>query len=179
VCQSLWLARILRSLNLRNVRVERPLHINTLATLSSALNNLKISSDSSPLLVIHLPSFLVTHPCVSSSSSRVYPHNVLEAKIITQCHINNLDSHSDELPAFIADIGLVTACPNVIVIGQIDIETKLFCNRLESGSFPQRFAVARIRAIDGSNFESGRHKTENIFAETVDISMIKYIAFRG
>ena len=42
-----------------------------------------------------------------------------------------------------------------------------------------RFAVARIRAIDGSNFESGRHKTENIFAETVDISMIKYIAFRG
>jgi hypothetical protein len=60
---------------------------------------------------------------MGSSPSRVHPQDVLEAKIIPQSNVNNFDGHCNELPALIADIRLVTTCPDIIVIGQIDIET--------------------------------------------------------
>lgn len=84
---------------------------------------------------------------------------MLEAEIVTQCHINDLDGHGNELPAFVADIRLVAARSNVIVIRQIDIETQLFRNRLEGGGFPKRFTIAGIRAVYWPNLKSRGHET--------------------
>jgi hypothetical protein len=56
---------------------------------------------------------------------------VFEAKVISQCHINDLDGHGHELPALVADCGLVAARSDVVVVGQIDIKAQLFRQRLK------------------------------------------------
>jgi hypothetical protein len=58
---------------------------------------------------------------------------VLEAKIFSQRYIDHFNSHSHELPALVADIRLVTACSDVVVICQIDIETQFLCKRFKGG----------------------------------------------
>ena len=51
---------------------------------------------------------------------------MLEPKVLFECYINDLYSHSDKRPTFVADFGLVTACTDIIVICHIDIENELF-----------------------------------------------------
>lgn len=105
--------------------VQRPLDIDLFATLRATLDYFQVVCYGPALLVIHRPSLLVAHPSVGTSSSRVHPHDVVEAKVVSQSHINNFDGHGHELPAFVADSSLVTACSNVVVISQIDIEAEL------------------------------------------------------
>ena len=45
--------------------------------------------------------------------------------------VDDLDSDSDEPPTLGADVCLLTACPNVIVVCHIDIKDKLFALSLE------------------------------------------------
>ena len=50
---------------------------------------------------------------------------MLKPKIISQCCVHNLYSNSNEVPAQIADVGLVTAGTDLVIICQIYIEDKL------------------------------------------------------
>lgn len=103
--------------------MQRSLYIDLFPTLRASLYNFKISSNRPPLLIIHLPSLLITYPSMGTSSTGVDPHNVLETKIISQRNIHNLDSHRNKLPTLIAYIRFVTTRPNLVIISQIDIET--------------------------------------------------------
>lgn len=95
---------------------------------------------------------------------------MLESKVVSQSNINNLDSHGNKLPTFIADISFVTTCSNIVVVSQIDIETQLFCNWLECGRLPKGLALPRVCTVNRSDFETGRHETENVLAETRKVS---------
>ena len=55
-------------------------------------------------------------------------------KIISQCCVHNLYSNSNEVPAEIADVGLVTTGTDLVVICQIYIEDELLAQWAE-GSF--------------------------------------------
>ena len=111
--------------------MERPPNINLLPALRTTLNDLEIAGDGLPFLIVHVPGLLVAHPCVGSSSSGVDPHDVLEPKIIPQGDIDNLDRHSHELPALVANIGLVATSSNIVIISQVDIEAQLLGEWLE------------------------------------------------
>ena len=87
-----------------------------LATLRAAANDLKISGNSSPFLIVHGSCFLVADPGVSTSPARVDPHDVLETKVVPQCDVDDLDSHGHELPAIVAYICLVAARSDIVVV---------------------------------------------------------------
>ena len=108
-------------------------HINFLATLCSAFDNFEISCNGPPLLIVHVPCSFVANPGVGASPTRVHPHDVLEPEIISQGHIDDFDCHCDEGPAFVADVCLIAACPNLVIIRKIDIEDELFGQRSECG----------------------------------------------
>lgn len=137
------------------MRVQRSPYVDFLAALRATTNDFEVSRDSPALLVVHRPRLLVAHPGVRATSSRVHPQDVPEAEVLAQRHVHHLDGHRDELPAPVADVGLVAARPDVVVVRQIDIETQLFGQRLERARVSQRLAVARVRSIYGSDLETG------------------------
>jgi hypothetical protein len=83
---------------------------------------------------------------------------MLESKVVPQSHINHFDSHCDELPALITNIGFVAASTNIIVIRQIYIKAQLLGYRFEGRSFAESLSIARVGAIYWTDFESGRHE---------------------
>ena len=151
---------------IRYVRMQRPLYVHFLSSLCATFYDLQIPCDCSSLLIIHLPSFLVANPSVSATTTRVNPQDMLESKIISQSYIDYLDSHCDELPALNTDICLIAACSNIIVICQIDIKAQFFGKWFERGSFPKRFSIAWVCGIHWSDFETRRHESKDIFAQS-------------
>lgn len=147
--------------------VQWPPDVYLLATLCTTFENLQVSCHSPPLLVLHSPRLLIADPGVGTTSTRVNPHNVLEAEIVTQRLVYHLNSHSDELPALDADICLVAACPNIIVICQIDIEAELFSQGPEGGQVLELFSVAWVGGVDGADFETRRQQAQDVFADAV------------
>jgi hypothetical protein len=105
---------------------------------------------------------------VCTSSPRVNPHNVLESKILLQCHIYNLDCHRHKLPTLVADGSLVATCPDVIIVRQIDVEYQFLRNWLE-GCFSQGLAVAGVCAVHRADFESAGVKLQNVFSESLEV----------
>lgn len=99
-----------------NVRVQRSPQVDFLAALRATTDHFEVSRDSPTLLVVHRAGLLITDPGVRSSSARVHPHDVLEPEVFPQRHVHDFDSHRDELPAPVADVRLVTACTDVVVI---------------------------------------------------------------
>lgn len=140
------------------MRMQWSLNIDSLSPLCPALYDLEIPSNRSSLLIVHQSSLLVANPGVSSSSSRVDPHDMLETKIVSQRNINHFDCHSNELPALIADVGFVTAGANIIVIRQIYIKAQLLSYGSESGGFAESLSIARIGAVYWADFESRWHE---------------------
>ena len=132
-----------------------PSDIDLLPALRTSLDHLEVSRNRPPLLIIHAPHLLVTHPRVSTSPSRVHPHDMLKPEIFTQRHINDFDRHGDELPALDANVGVVAACSDVIVVRQIDIEAQFLGEGLEGGRVAEGLAVARVGGIDGADLETG------------------------
>ena len=97
-----------------------------------------------------------------TTTSRIDPHYVLEAKVFAQCRVDHLNGHTSKWPAFGADIGCCAARSDVIVICEIYIEYELLAERFEGGALPQCFPVARIGSIHRSDFESGGIKFEDV-----------------
>jgi hypothetical protein len=87
---------------------------------------------------------------------------VLEAKVLSQSKIYDLDGHRDELPALVADLRLGAAGTDLVIIRQIDIETELLPNRLELAGVPQRLLVAGAGGVYGADFESSRDEADDI-----------------
>lgn len=106
-------------------------HVDLLPALSATADYLEVSGDRPTLLVVHRPRLLVAYPGVCTSSSRIHPHDMLEAKVLAQRHIHYLDSHGDELPTAVADIGLVAARTDLVVVRQIDIEAQFLGQRFK------------------------------------------------
>lgn len=137
------------------MRVQWSPDVHLLATLCTTFEDLQVSCDGPPLLVLHGPRLLIADPGVGTTPTRVDPHDMLEAEIVTQCLVYHLDGHSDELPTLDADIRLVATRPDVVIICQIDIEAELFGQGSECGKVLELFAVAWIGGIDGTDFKTG------------------------
>jgi len=92
---------------------------------------------------------------------------VLEAKVFPQGNIYHFDSHGDECPAFLANVGLVTTRSHIIVVSKINVEAEFFGDRLERGGV--RFSVAGVEAVRGSDFETRRYYVDNILAQATTV----------
>lgn len=108
------------------MRVQWPPDVHLLATLCTTFENLQVPCHGPPLLVFHSPRLLIADPGVGTTPTRVDPHDVLEAEILAQCLVHHLDGHCDELPTLDANVCLVAACPDIVVVREIDIEAELF-----------------------------------------------------
>ena len=100
--------------------------VDFLPALRPTFYDFEVSCHSSSLVIIHGSSALIADPGMGSSTARVDPHDVLEAKVVSQGCIYDFDSHSDKRPTFVADVGFVAAGSDLVIVCQIDIEDKLF-----------------------------------------------------
>ena len=126
------------------MRVEWPFQIDLLASLVTALEQLKITGNSPPPIITHLSRLLIANPSVGTSPTRVNPQDVLEAEVVPQCLLDHLDGHGYPLPTPVADFGSSTARPYAVIIRQVDIEDQLLAQRAEHGRFPQRLPLTWI-----------------------------------
>lgn len=135
--------------------MQRSLHIDLLATLSSAFDDFEIPCDGPPSLIVHVPCSFIADPGVGTSPARVDPHDVLKPEIGPQGYVDDFDGHGDERPAFVADVRLIATCSDLVVICQVDIENKLFRKRSESGRFAEGFAISWVGGVDWTDLETG------------------------
>jgi len=68
---------------------------------------------------------LVRHPAMDTTTTRVDPEQVLEAKVLAQRRVQHLDGRDHETPALVADGGTLAARADVVVVRQVDIEHEL------------------------------------------------------
>jgi len=80
---------------------------------------------------------------------------VLEAEVLAQRGVDDLDGHGDEGPAAGADAGAGAAGADLVVVGHVDVEDEFFRERAEGGGFAEGLAVSRVGGIDGADFEAG------------------------
>lgn len=69
------------------------------------------------------------------------------------------------MPALNADVRLVAARADLVVVRQVDIEDEFLGEGAESG-LAERLAVAWVGGVDRADFEAGGVKAENLFAES-------------
>ena len=75
---------------------------------------------------------IVTHPTMNPTSSGIEPLDVLELKIVVQGSIDRFDRHVHVLPTNGTNVGTVTTTiPDVVIIGQINIQYKFTFDGLE------------------------------------------------
>jgi hypothetical protein len=80
---------------------------------------------------------------------------MFKPQIILQSNINHSNRQSNKAPALVADLGLITASADLIVVCKINVEDKFFREGAEGG-FGEDFPVAGIGAVDWADFETGR-----------------------
>jgi hypothetical protein len=151
--------------NLRKMWVKRSFDIDLLATAGTTSDNPKVPNNGPPLLIVHVAYLLIADPCVNTSTTRVDPHDMFKAKVLAQCIINDLDGHGHELPALVANIGLVAAGTDVVVVCQIDIKAQFLGNGLQRTRITHRLTVARVCVVYGSDFETRGHEAEHVLAQ--------------
>lgn len=88
-----------------------------------------------------------------------------EAEVVAQGSVDDTDRHGDEGPAAVADGGAGAACADVVVVCHVDVEDEFFGEWSEGGRFADGFAVARVRAVDGADFETGGYLLDALSAE--------------
>ena len=88
-----------------------------------------------------------------------------EAEVVAQGGVDDADRHSDEGPAAVANGGAGAARADVVVVCHVDVENEFFGEWSEGGRFTDGFAVARVRAVDGADFETGGYLLDALFAE--------------
>ena len=145
--------------------VQRPRHVDLLPALCASLDNVEVPHHRPPLLVAHLPRRAVTDPGVHASPPRVHPQDVLEPKVLPQRRVDHLDRHRREGPALAADVRLVAARADVVVVRQIDIEAELLGDRLEGRLVAEGLAVAGVGGVDGADLESGGDYADDILSK--------------
>lgn len=146
--------------------MERPPEVNFLRALRTAFDDFKISSNGLAHLVRYGSRLLVAYPGVNTSSARVHPQDVFEAEVVPQCPIKDLDRHGHKLPTLDADIGLVAARSDLVVVRQVDIEAQLLGKGLECSRISQCLTVAGVSCVDRADFKAGGHHSYNVFPET-------------
>ena len=109
-------------IDLRQMRVQWAFYVDFLPALRTALDDFEVSRNGSPFLIIHGSGTLIADPGVRASTTRVDPHDVLETEIVSQRGVDDFDSHSDERPTLVTDVGFIAAGSDLVVICQIDIE---------------------------------------------------------
>jgi hypothetical protein len=154
-------------MNILEMGVQGPLDIDLLAALVAALEQLKVAGNGLPLGILHLPRPLVADPSVGASTARVDPQDVLEAKVLAQSHVHDLDGHCDPLPAQRAYLGALAAGADGVVVGHVDIKHQLLLHGAEHAALAHRLAVARVCAVDGPDFEARGDLLHALLAEHV------------
>lgn len=104
---------------------------------------------------------------MGAATARVDPQDVPEAEVVAQRGVDDLDGHGHELPAFEADVGLVAARADVVVVGQIDVEAELLGEGLEGALVPQRLAVARVGRVYGTDLETRGEFGYDVFPDAI------------
>lgn len=69
------------------------------------------------------------------------------------------------MPALDADVRLVAARADLVVVRQVDIEDEFLGEGAESG-FSDSLAVTWVGGVDRAYFEAGGVEAENLFAES-------------
>lgn len=150
--------------NLHEVRVQGPTDINLLAA-QFASHHLKVARDGLPLLVVQGPCLLVADPGVDTTTTRVNPEDVIVAKVLPQGRLQDFDGHGREFPALAADVGLVAACSDVVIVCQVDIEAQLLGQGHEGSGSAEHLAVSGVRRVDRPDLDTPRHQADHVFAE--------------
>lgn len=147
--------------------VQRPPHVDLFAALGAAPDDLKVAGDGAALLVVEEAGLLVADPGMGTTAARVDPEDVAEAKVVAQGGVDDLDGHDHEAPAAGADVGLVAAGTDLVVVGQVDVEAELLGEGPEGRGRAQGLAVARVRAVDGADLEARRQQAQHVLAQEV------------
>lgn len=147
--------------------MQRPLEVDFLPALVATTEELEVVGNALSFLVIHVSCTLVADPGMSTSPSGINPKNVLEAKVFPQSGINDFDGHGDEGPALLADVGAGTTCPDLVIVGHVNIEDQLLGDGTEGAGLSEGFPVAGICRVDRPDFETGRGELHALFPELI------------
>lgn len=72
--------------------------------LLSTLDDLDIADEGFASIGVQLPCPVIANPAMDTTSTRVNPEEVLEAKVFPENLVNDLDRNGHPVPAFVADI---------------------------------------------------------------------------
>lgn len=152
---------------LLQMRMQRPLDIDLFPALVAAAQQLQIASNGPALLIVHFSCPLVADPAMRASASRVDPQQMLETKVFSERHVNDLDGHGDKSPALLTDASATATRANLVVVRHVNIKDQLFGNGAKGAGFAHRLAVSWIRAVHGANLESCGCQLHALLAESV------------
>src|SRR5277367_2449331 len=96
--------------------MQRPRNVYSFPTVGSSLDDLQIGSQTLSYVVVIFTSTRVTDPSMGTTSTRIHPKNVFESEIFSQCDVEDTNSHGNESPTLIADVGLRATCADAVVI---------------------------------------------------------------
>merc|ERR1712196_247491 len=83
-------------------------------------DEVQVFSNGASLLVAQLPRLLIRDPAVDTTTTRVDEDEVLEAKVLLQGALQNLNGRLHEGPALDAELRTRAAGSDVIVVVHID-----------------------------------------------------------
>ena len=98
--------------------------------------------------------YLVRDPAVNTATARIDPEEVLEAKVLAQRLVDDLDGDRHERPAAVADGSAGAAEAHVVIVGHIDIKDQLALDIAELG---HGVVVLGRRRADAANVDLDRH----------------------
>ena len=109
-----------------------------------------------------LPGLRVRDPAVDAPAPRVHPEEVLEAEVLAQGPVQDLEGERHELPALVADGRAGAAGPDVVVVGHVNVEDELLLERLEVADL---VVVARPRVVHGADVDLVGEPPQHLFPD--------------
>lgn len=128
-------------------------------SFAAADQNVQIFRNRRAALAVQVARRFVTNPAMNTSPTTENPQQMLKAKIFPQGSVDNFARYGHELPTFGANIRLIAACSNLVVIRHIDIEYQFTLDRFHYGASPVIFgphivdcANVDLERVLGANF---------------------------
>ena len=109
-----------------------------------------------------LPGLRVRDPAVDAPAPRVHPEEVLEAEVLAQGPVQDLEGERHELPALVADGRARAAGPDVVVVGHVNVEDELLLEWLEVSDL---VVVARPGVVHGADVDLVGEAPQHLFPE--------------
>lgn len=166
-------------------------NIDLLDLILATLDDLEEGDKSASLIVVEIHSESIRYPAMDTTTTRVDPEEVTEAKGFwqvsklnsnlptSQSFVEDLHSRSNETPAAFADLLVRAASTDLVIVGHIDIENELTALRLKR-TCRERLAVARLVCqhrgphctypctVLRSDLETRRCQTKHLFLKVIN-----------